>query len=64
MKAILEYPRLRETREVGLTREDKDELKATILKIKDILEQEACPEKIHKKFCKKCSYYDLCYVGE
>lgn len=64
VKAILEYPRLRETREVSLSEEDKNELQTTIMKIRDILIQEACPEKINKKFCKKCSYYDLCYVGE
>jgi len=64
VKAILEYPRLRETSEVQLTTEDQDQLQTAILNIKDILSQTTCPAKIHKKFCKKCSYYDLCYVTE
>lgn len=64
VKATLEYPRLRETREVFLSGEDKDALQAMIFQIGETLEQETCPEKIDKRFCKKCSYYELCYVME
>lgn len=64
VKAILEYPRLRETREVCLSEEDREVLQATVLKVRDTVKREVCPEKINKKFCKKCSYYDLCYVIE
>jgi len=64
VRAILEYPRLRETRKIFLSEKDREVLQATILEIRDIVGQETCPERINKKLCKKCSYYDLCYVTE
>lgn len=64
VKAILEYPKFRETKEILLTETDKTILKATITQIEKIVSNVNCPERINKKFCKKCAYYDFCYVGE
>ncbi|GBU08793.1 CRISPR-associated protein Cas4 [Bacteroidales bacterium] len=61
---ILEYPTLRETKEVFLTDEDRVRLVEIENDIKTIVESEVCPPVINNKICKKCSYYDFCYVTE
>ncbi|RNI36714.1 CRISPR-associated protein Cas4 [Hanamia caeni] len=62
--AILEYPKLRITKEVTLSFVDKEYLKVMFLKITELIESESCPPLINSKICKSCSYYELCYVGE
>jgi CRISPR-associated exonuclease Cas4 len=62
--AILEYPKLRITKEVTLSYVDKEYLKVMFIKIAEIMEAETCPPVINSKICKSCSYYELCYVGE
>jgi CRISPR-associated exonuclease Cas4 len=64
VKGLLEYPTLRHTDEVLLSKEDRakiEEIKADILRI---VENEACPAVINNKICKTCSYYEFCYIGE
>jgi CRISPR-associated exonuclease Cas4 len=61
---ILEYPKQRHTERVDLTDEGRREIENWILKIEEIIGREVCPPVINKPFCKKCSYYDFCYVGE
>lgn len=60
----IEYPKLRKTTEVVLTRPDVAYLKDTVTDIKKLLRKENCPPAINAKICKKCSYYELCYVEE
>jgi CRISPR-associated exonuclease Cas4 len=60
----LEYPKLRETKEVRLTEEDKTYLLDVIKQIESLLAAETCPSRINSKICKKCSYYDFCYIEE
>jgi CRISPR-associated exonuclease Cas4 len=62
--AILEYPKLRITKEVTLSFVDKEYLKVMFLKITELIESESSPPLINSKICKSCSYYELCYVGE
>lgn len=64
VKGILEYPRLRERKEVTLTPEDRNILEITIKEITDLIASEKCPPVINSGICKKCAYYDFCYVGE
>lgn len=64
VKGILEYPKLREKKEVVLSKEDKERLQKIQMEIESILQSKVCPPTIQKKFCYKCSYYDFCYVGE
>lgn len=59
---ILEYPKLRETKEVLLTASDESYLQSAITQIKAIVEGERCPPVINAKICKSCSYHDFCYV--
>lgn len=63
VKGVLEYPKLRETKEVTLSENDKIYLHQIMKEIDDIIESDHCPPVINSKICKKCSYYELCYVG-
>lgn len=62
--ALLEYPKLRETKRVFLSEEDKVYLEKLFPEIVEIVSREKCPPTIEKKFCKSCSYFDFCYAGE
>lgn len=64
VKGILEYPKLRETKEVLLEESDKIYLLAVKQQISEIIISDNCPPTINSPICKKCSYYDFCYVGE
>lgn len=61
---IIEYPRLRETREVFLIEESIKELEKMTHEIQNILSSESIPGKMLLKYCKNCSYYELCYIDE
>lgn len=63
-KGILEYPKLRQKNEVWLEPDDYREIEHMIKSIKQIIQQEQIPGKINTRQCKKCSYYDFCYVEE
>jgi CRISPR-associated exonuclease Cas4 len=62
--ALLEYPKLRETKRVTLTEDDKKYLESLFPEIEAIVGSETCPPKIQKKFCKSCSYFEFCYASE
>ena len=64
VSGILEYPKLRKTSEVFLSDVDRETIKEMEQKIKEVIESEACPPLEKKGICRKCSYYDFCYVGE
>ncbi len=61
---ILEYPKERKTEEVYLSQTDREK----IIDIKDeislLINSENCPSAINSARCKKCSYFDFCYVSE
>ncbi len=61
---VLEYPTLRKTDKVELTDEDRRRIGEIEQQICQIVENEHCPACIHNRICKKCSYYDFCYVDE
>lgn len=61
---ILEYPKLRETRKVLLTSIDIEKLEMMVKEIQIILLSDVIPDKVELKFCKNCSYYELCYIDE
>ena len=64
VKGLLEYPKIRETKEVTLLESDKTYLQLVIMQINEIVASENCPPRINSSICKKCSYYDFCYVDE
>ena len=61
---ILEYPKLRKTNEIYLSTKDIEEIKIFEKEISEIIASEKIPEVINNKICKKCSYYDFCYVAD
>lgn len=61
---IIEYPKLRETTKIELSASDIMHLTESVKNIQFIIESEVCPPRINSKICRKCSYYDFCYVEE
>ena len=62
LKGILDYPLLKQTVEVNLTDKDRENLDNIIIGIKEILRKESPPALEKKGICKKCAYFDLCFV--
>ena len=50
------------TKEIVLEKEDVEIIENVIKNIQEIVTKENPPEVLNEKICKKCSYYDLCYV--
>jgi CRISPR-associated exonuclease Cas4 len=61
---ILEYPKLRKKEEVFLSDIDREQVADIEKEIEHIVESNDCPAVIHSKYCKKCSYYDFCYIQD
>ena len=59
---LVDYPTLRKREKVTLTFEDTDEIERLLLNLKNIIEKPLPPGVINEKFCKKCAYYELCYI--
>ncbi len=64
VKGILEYPKLRQTKDIDFTSEDRSYLQQAVQQIEAIIENENCPPRINSRICKQCSYYDFCYIEE
>lgn len=62
IQARIDFPLLRETKEIVLEQEDREVLDNVIKNIEELSEKENSPKKIESKICRKCAYYDLCYV--
>lgn len=63
IRGIIRYPKMREKLEVKLDQEAENDLLDVLENIEEILERDIPPtiEK-SRSFCKKCSYYELCWV--
>ncbi len=62
LKGKIDYPALRKTKEINLNDTDIEKLNKIIKEINLIINDKKIPQKISKKFCKKCSYFELCYA--
>ena len=60
--AKIDFPLLRETEEIALEEKDMKVIENIIKNIEDISKSDQVPETIKSKTCKKCAYFDLCYV--
>lgn len=60
-KGVIDYPKLRQKHEVFLTEDDKRKIEEIIQEIEGIKESKI-PVVINSKICKKCAYYELCYI--
>ena len=61
---LLEYPKLRETKEVYLSQPDREFIAETVEKIEKLVAEESCPPRVRKSICRNCSYYDFCWSEE
>lgn len=61
-KGILDYPLLRKREEVTLDKQEEEELKVVLSKIEKIMGLQMPPKGQKKAICKKCAYYELCYI--
>lgn len=61
-KGILDYPLLKRRKEVFLGDEDEKELQIIIMEINKIMLLKQPPAINKKSICKKCAYYELCYI--
>lgn len=62
MKGILDYPLLKQKVEVELTEVDRKHLDEILPKIEMIMMLDVPPDIEKKSICKKCAYFDLCFV--
>lgn len=59
---IIHYPKLMRKVEVSFEKDDKEKIRNALAEIEDILKQEVPPPVLNKSFCKRCAYYELCYI--
>ena len=60
--AKIDFPLLKETKEIYLSDNDIKTLNTVIKDIEKIVSNEKIPNVLENKICKRCAYYDLCYV--
>ena len=58
----IDYPLIRKRENVQLQNGDEKRIENIMEDIHKITASEKPPDVIDKKFCKKCSYYELCYI--
>lgn len=61
---ILEYPTLRQTNKIILSDLDRELIEEIKIDIEKIINSDSCPPVIESKICKRCSYYEFCFVGD
>ncbi len=61
-RGIIHYPKLFKKLEVEYKESDSPKIEEALLKIDEIIKQEKPPEVINKPYCRKCSYFELCYI--
>lgn len=59
---IIEYPKQRKTTTVVLTDQDRQAIKGWLAEIQRITTLPTCPTLVKKSYCKKCAFYDFCFV--
>ena len=60
-KGIIDYPLLRRRQAIELTGEKEKEIELVLEGIKQTLSNPTPPATEKKPYCKKCSYYELCW---
>ena len=61
-KGILDYPSLRKRKEIYLDKDDELLMEEILKDINKIIDLEIPPNENKKAYCKKCSYYELCFI--
>ena len=58
----IDYPKLKKRKSVLLDPEDEVEFESIFSGIRDILDKPKPPAIVKKNICKKCAYYEFCFV--
>ncbi|MEO0290623.1 MAG: CRISPR-associated protein Cas4 [candidate division WOR-3 bacterium] len=61
-RGIIHYPKLMKKIDVELNKDDEREIERAILEIKKIKNLKNPPEVINKPYCKRCAYYNFCFI--
>lgn len=61
-KGILDYPKIKQRREVYLEEGDSENIQKILKEIENIANQNTSPPVINSKICKACAYYEFCYI--
>ena len=62
LKAKIDFPLIKETKVIILNKEDRQAIKEVIVHIQEIINSKIPVDVEQDKKCKKCAYYDLCYI--
>ncbi|GAO28627.1 CRISPR-associated protein Cas4 [Geofilum rubicundum] len=62
--AVLEYPTLRKTLNLELSKDDDEKIVEMRRQIEEIISTPNCPPLLNSRKCRNCSYFDFCYSGE
>ena len=63
-KGLISYVKEKRVEEVELTEEDVEEIEQVLIDINNIVHLNIPPGVINLPYCKKCAYYEFCYVEE
>lgn len=63
-KGIINYVKEKKQEFVELSEKDENEIEKALIEIKNICSMEKPPSVERNAICKKCSYYEFCYVKE
>ncbi|MGL5870246.1 CRISPR-associated protein Cas4 [Clostridium chrysemydis] len=63
-KGTLNYVKEKKVEEVILDEKSERLIEDTLVNINEILKQSKPPKVLKLKYCKKCAYYEFCYVEE
>lgn len=58
----IEYPKQRKTTTVELTAAKRKEVEGWLAEIERIKNLDQCPPLVRKSYCKRCAYFDFCFV--
>jgi CRISPR-associated exonuclease Cas4 len=61
LKGRIDYPKLRQTREVEMTAEKEAELKTALAEMDEIVRRKTPPDVEYLKICRSCSFAELCW---
>jgi len=63
-KGVLNYPKQRKREIVELTPEKEREVEDAIKRVEEVIKRETPPPVEKKKYCRKCAYFEFCFVSE
>ena len=61
-KGILDYPKLKKRQEIFLSKEDEERIENILLEIREIINLKLPPKLEKLKICRKCAYFEYCYI--